>query len=63
MIQIETQPPHNEIIEVRPVPIADRVRNAALIATLVIGVPLTLAWFVFVGWLVIWMLRAILGLL
>ncbi|RVU16396.1 hypothetical protein [Methylobacterium oryzihabitans] len=58
MLQIETQPTRDAVRTVQPVPIMDRLRSIALVTTLVVGIPLTLAWFVFVGWVALWLLRS-----
>ncbi len=58
MLQIETHPVQDEVDAPRPVPIMDRVRSAALVMTLLVGIPLTLAWFAFIGWLALWLLRS-----
>ncbi|WP_298951710.1 hypothetical protein [uncultured Methylobacterium sp.] len=58
MLQIETRPIQDDAGTARPVPIMDRMRSVALVMTLLVGIPLTLAWFVFVGWLAFWLLRS-----
>ncbi|ACL59075.1 hypothetical protein [Methylobacterium nodulans] len=37
-------------------PFLDRLRDAAMLLTLAVGIPLTLAWVGLVGWSVVWLI-------
>ncbi|KMO35611.1 hypothetical protein VQ02_17150 [Methylobacterium variabile] len=62
MIQFDTKASGAAQAATVAVPFEGKLRQAAMVLTLAIGVPLVLAWFGLLSWGVLWLVRIVLAL-